>query len=65
MPNGTALDEGEYIQLEGDDVPQSADVVFIVEAKECNKDVRSNRKLDHLVELLNKELLQLNVTNNR
>lgn len=57
--------EGEFVYLNGDAVPQSADVVFIIEAKECNKDVRRLRKMDGIVEQLHKELTQLNLTNNR
>lgn len=57
--------EGEFVILKGEAVPQSADVVFIVEAKECNQGVRTNRKLDLIVELLHKEIDTLNLTNNR
>ncbi|KAF5300365.1 hypothetical protein FQR65_LT00986 [Abscondita terminalis] len=32
--NGTTVPEGEFIRFEGDAVPRSTDVVFIVEAKE-------------------------------
>lgn len=46
-------------------VPQSADVVFIIEAKECNKELRDNRKLDIVAEQLYKELTYHNLTNNR
>lgn len=46
-------------------VPQSADVVFIIEAKECNKELRDNRKLDIVAEHLYKELTYHNLTNNR
>ncbi|KAF5274562.1 hypothetical protein FQA39_LY07174 [Lamprigera yunnana] len=63
--NGSTVPEGEFIRFEGDAVPRSTDVVFIVEAKECNKDLKSKRNIDTLVDLMNKELTDLNVTNNR
>ncbi|KAK4871887.1 hypothetical protein RN001_016011 [Aquatica leii] len=63
--NGTTVPEGEFIRFEGDAVPRSTDVVFIVEAKECNKDLKSKRNTDILVDLMHKEFSELNVTNNR
>lgn len=45
-------------------MPQSADVVFIIEAKECNRNLRDNRKLDVVAEQLYKEL-SYNLTGNR
>lgn len=51
--------------LSDDAVPQSADVVFIIEAKECNKDLRANKKLDIVAEQLYKELSYRNLTKNR
>lgn len=38
-PDGTLFSEGTNIELRGDDVPRSADVVFVVEEGECNKEV--------------------------
>ncbi|RZC41779.1 VWD domain containing protein [Asbolus verrucosus] len=64
-PNGTQLKEGQFIQLDAPDLPQSADVVFIIEAKDCNKNLRKAKNFDNVVELLNKELLGYNLTNNR
>lgn len=57
--------EGEFVYVQGDAVPQSADVVFIVEAKECNRNVRSTKKLDQVIEILEKELERVNLTYNR
>lgn len=57
--------EGEFIRFEGDAVPWSTDVVFIIEAKECNRNLRSKRNIDILTELMHKEFLELNYTNNR
>nr|CAH7759061.1 unnamed protein product [Callosobruchus chinensis] len=65
LPNGTEIQEGDFIRLQGSSVPQTADIVFIVEAKDCNKDVKNARNLDVVVELLEKELAELNITDNR
>ncbi|KAK5639713.1 hypothetical protein RI129_012205 [Pyrocoelia pectoralis] len=63
--NGTTVPEGEFIRFEGDAVPRSTDVVFIVEAKECNKDLKSKRNMDILIDLIHKELIEMNITDNR
>uniref|UniRef100_A0A1Y1LL77 Vitellogenin domain-containing protein n=1 Tax=Photinus pyralis TaxID=7054 RepID=A0A1Y1LL77_PHOPY len=63
--NGTTVPEGEFIRFEGDAVPRSTDVVFIVEAKMCNKDLKSKRNMDILIDLIHKELFEMNITDNR
>ncbi|XP_018566495.1 uncharacterized protein LOC108907336 [Anoplophora glabripennis] len=63
--NNTEIKEGEFIRLQGSAVPQTADVVFIVEAKECNKDLIRSKNFDTVIEQLDKELSDLNVMNNR
>ena len=65
LVNGTIVPEGEFRKLEGKNVPQTTDVVFIVEAKECNRDIRQNRSIDQLVSQLNKELNDRSLKNNR
>lgn len=57
--------EGTFLLLEDQAVPQSADIVFIVEAKECNKELRSKRNMDVVIEQLEEELNQLKLKNNR
>lgn len=64
-PNGTQLDEGEFLKLDGPDLPQSADVVFIIEAKECNKNLRRNKNFDSIIEMLDKELTDYHLIDNR
>lgn len=51
--------------MQGNAVPQTVDVVFIVEAKECNRDLLKTKNFESVIELLDKELNELNVTNNR
>lgn len=59
------MSEGEFIILQDDSVPRSADIVFIVEASKCNANVKRDRKIDMIVENLEKELAALNIMDNR
>lgn len=59
------MPEGKFVTLQDDHIPKSADVVFIVEAKDCNRNVRSKRNMDTVVELLHKELSSLKLVANR
>ncbi|XP_030755989.1 uncharacterized protein LOC115882214 [Sitophilus oryzae] len=63
--NGTEIMEGEFVRLQGSAVPRMADIVFIVEAKDCNKDLKNHKNFNILVESINHELSELNVTKNR
>nr|QGV11544.1 Vg4 [Tetrastichus brontispae] len=49
-----SVPEGDFRKLEGDSVPLGTDVVFIIEAKECNKMLESG--FEQLVVHVNKEL---------
>lgn len=63
--NGTYVKEGTFIKLQDNDVPQTSDVVFIVEAKPCNKDITTAKSIINLTNMLNKELVDAGITNNR
>ena len=65
MIDGNQIAEGQFTKLEGDRVPRSTDVVFIVEGKECNRDVRENRSIEQLVTQLSKELKDQGLVDNR
>lgn len=65
MTNGSSVLEGEFRKLENNNVPNSTDVVFIVEAKPCNQNIRENRSIDLLVAQLNKEFNDNNLKDNR
>nr|XP_012235380.1 PREDICTED: uncharacterized protein LOC105679739 [Linepithema humile] len=65
MIDGGQVAEGDFKRLEGDKVPQSADVVFIVEAKNCNRDMKLNNSMELLITQLSKELNNRNLTGNR
>jgi len=57
--------EGDFQHLNSSAVPQSSDIVFIVEAKECNRNMKRKRNMDSLISLLLKELTDLKITSNR
>ncbi|XP_024879673.1 uncharacterized protein LOC112459670 [Temnothorax curvispinosus] len=65
MMDGSQVAEGRFKRLEGDRVPRSADVVFIVEAKSCNRDVKMNSSMELLITQLSKELNDQDLTGNR
>lgn len=51
--------------LEDESVPKSADIVFIVEANQCNANIRRDKRLDMIIGNLDRELKTLNITRNR
>lgn len=65
LPSGTQLSEGQFIQLDGPNLTQSTDVVFIIEAKNCNANFKTHRNFEALVQMLHKELAASGLTNNR
>ncbi|XP_012280436.1 uncharacterized protein LOC105699757 [Orussus abietinus] len=65
MINGSRVPEGEFRKLEGPSVPKSTDVVFIVEAKECNRAINENRSMEYLVTQMSKEFNEQELTENR
>lgn len=65
LPNGTEVDEGEFVTLKDNDIPKTTDLVFIVEAKACNANIRQKRNIDSLVSQLDKELTDAGFVQNR
>lgn len=63
--NGSVVSEGKFVLLEGESVPKSADIVFLVEAKYCNRDLRQRRNIDSLIENIELEFSAMNLKNNR
>ncbi|XP_044741918.1 apolipophorins-like [Chrysoperla carnea] len=63
--NGTEVPEGQFLNLDAESVPKSADIVFIVEAKECNANISTKRNINQVVSLIQKELTDLKLANNR
>nr|XP_022900792.1 uncharacterized protein LOC111413892 [Onthophagus taurus] len=66
LENGTTIPEGKFITMKDHEIPRTTDVVFIVEGKNCNSDLKAlKKKVEAIVEHLEKELLRLNITRNR
>ncbi|XP_070169221.1 uncharacterized protein Apoltp isoform X2 [Polyergus mexicanus] len=65
MMDGSQVAEGRFKRLEEDKVPRSADVVFIVEAKSCNRDMKLNSSMELLITQLDKEMNDRGLTGNR
>ncbi|BES90627.1 Domain of Unknown Function (DUF1081) [Nesidiocoris tenuis] len=63
--NKELLEEGQLILLDKDDVKQSTDVVFIVEAKECNQYMREKKMVNTFITILTKELENVGLHSNR
>lgn len=57
--------EGEILRITGNEIPQSTDIVFIIEAKPCNKDILSGVNLNAITIELNKKLTDVGLKNNR
>ncbi|CAH1394070.1 unnamed protein product [Nezara viridula] len=62
---GDIIQEGDFTRLESDLVPQSTDVVFIMEAKECNQYMRDRRMVHTFATILAKELSNVGIAKNR
>lgn len=63
--NGTFVAEGVFVTMEGEAVPKTTDVVFVVEAKECNKDLNTAKSMSSLVHLLETELQAVGLRDNK
>lgn len=63
--NGSYVPEGQFIELKDDDVVKTSDIVFIIEAKDCNKNIAVSKSLMSVVSALNIELEDANIRNNR
>lgn len=65
LTNGSFVPEGTFVDIGGQATPNVSDVVFIVEAKECNRDVFAAKNLGLLISTLQKELVSVNLKSNR
>lgn len=65
LTNGSFVPEGTFLTLERNDLPNTTDVVFIVEAGICNKDLAQSKNILHLVNAMQKEFNEFHITNNR
>ncbi|KOB74368.1 Apolipoprotein of lipid transfer particle-I/II [Operophtera brumata] len=62
-PQGDIIEEGEFHALEY--VPKSTDVVFIIEAQYCNKNMRKAKNMDLFVEAFDTKLQANGLSDNR
>ncbi|XP_062546026.1 uncharacterized protein LOC134212310 [Armigeres subalbatus] len=63
--NGSYVPEGAFVPMKDNEIPQTTDVVFIVEAKLCNQNITTSKSVVTMVQTLHKELQELNITDNR
>nr|XP_049706191.1 uncharacterized protein LOC110382727 isoform X1 [Helicoverpa armigera]XP_049706192.1 uncharacterized protein LOC110382727 isoform X2 [Helicoverpa armigera]XP_049706193.1 uncharacterized protein LOC110382727 isoform X3 [Helicoverpa armigera]XP_049706194.1 uncharacterized protein LOC110382727 isoform X4 [Helicoverpa armigera]XP_049706195.1 uncharacterized protein LOC110382727 isoform X5 [Helicoverpa armigera] len=62
-PQGDIIEEGSFHMLQY--IPNSTDVVFIVEALHCNKNLRKNKNMDLFVEAFDIKLQANGLSDNR
>ncbi|XP_052751003.1 uncharacterized protein LOC113509342 [Galleria mellonella] len=62
-PQGDVIEEGSFTQLQ--QVPNSTDVVFIVEAEYCNRNIRKRKNIDLFVEAFDSRMQGNGLSDNR
>ncbi|XP_064556915.1 uncharacterized protein Apoltp [Drosophila montana] len=65
LANGSYVPEGTFMELSGADIPRSSDVVFIVEAKSCNENLKESKSIMSVVSSIEEQLQAVKLTNNR
>ena len=63
--DGGFVPEGNFINITNTNMKNTTDVVFLVEAKDCNKDIVKSKSITTLVTTIEKELMNANITGNR
>lgn len=63
--NGTYVNEGVFVTLKNEEVPKITDVVFIVEAKGCNRNLNTERSMVSLVNLIEMEFQAVGLKDNK
>ncbi len=63
MPSGQIVSEGEEVKISNTEVPQAADIVFVVSHKECNKDAVT--KITNIVSQMERSLKSEGLKDNR
>lgn len=53
------------MELSGSDIPRSSDVVFIVEAKPCNANLKDTKSIMTVVTSIEEQLRAAGISNNR
>ncbi|CAG9122181.1 unnamed protein product [Plutella xylostella] len=62
-PEGDTIEEGSFYKL--DHMPASTDVVFVIEAQFCNKNLRKNKNIDLFIEAFDSKLQSNGLSDNR
>ncbi|CAK1547731.1 unnamed protein product [Leptosia nina] len=62
-PQGDIVEEGSFLELQNP--PKSADIVFIVEAQYCNKNIRKLKNIDLFIETFDSKLQENGLSDNR
>ncbi|XP_034669576.1 uncharacterized protein LOC117902369 [Drosophila subobscura] len=65
LANSSYVPEGTFMELTGADIPHSSDVVFIVEAKDCNANLNVSKNIMTVVGSIEEQLQAAGLTNNR
>ncbi|XP_005177435.1 apolipophorins [Musca domestica] len=65
LTNGSYVPEGTFVELAAPEIPRSSDVVFIVEAKPCNVNLKENKNIMTVVDTIEEQLRANGITNNR
>ncbi|CAK1589696.1 unnamed protein product [Parnassius mnemosyne] len=60
---GDVVEEGSFVQLENP--PNSTDVVFVIEAEQCNKNIRKAKNIDLFIEAFDSKLQGSGFSDNR
>lgn len=63
--NGSYVAEGSIFELNGDDVPKTTDVVFIIEAKHCNHNFTVNKNIEVVIAAMEKAFAEVGLQNIR
>lgn len=63
--NGSYVTEGSIFELNGDDVPKTSDVVFIIEAKHCNHNVTANKNIPVIIAAMEKAFAEVGLQDTR
>lgn len=63
--NGSYVAEGSIFELNGDDVPKTSDVVFIIEAKHCNHNFTINKNIQVVITAMEKAFAEVGLQDTR
>lgn len=65
LSNGSYVPEGSFVDLSAAEIPRSSDVVFIVEAKPCNANLKQSKSIMSVVDSIEEQLKAAGIANNR